>query len=337
MKLTGIFSEHMKKYFGAEEGAFTAFTAVEIRKRTFNVKSVIRKMLIDKLGRENIPVVNETDNQDIHFEICNKAKIYGVTDVNIPCKFSKTEKDEMTIYFNAGLIGLFNAEAGDTWYIYFRKNSDKPVIGIMSKDKWENLFDESEDNVLKEPDENGTNELNYTGKVTEMILTEEKAPERGQVQFTKGNQTVKSLSADQVALKEKNRKKKGDRGEEIAVEIERRRLKEMGRPDLISKIAHISKIKDGLGYDLISTDVGNDGKEVEIYIEVKATSGDISMPFLVSAREVEVSQKYRELYYIYRIYEMTENKDSAKYYRLPGAIDDNYELTPTEYRARRSQ
>ncbi len=336
MKLTGIFSEHMKKYFDAEEGAYTAFTVVEIMKRTFNVKSVIRKMLIDKLGRENIPVVNETDNQDIHFEICDKAKIYSVTDVDIPCKFSKKDKDEMTIYFNTELIGLFNAEAGDTWYIYFRKNSVKPVIGIMSKDKWENLFDESEDDAFKEPDESGTNELNYTGEVTEMILMEEEAPERVQVQLTQSNQTVKSLSADQAALKEKNRKKKGNRGEEIAVEIEHRRLREMGRPDLISRIAHVSKMKDGLGYDLISTDIGKDGKEVEIYIEVKATSGDISMPFFVSSREVKVSQKYRELYYIYRIYEMTENKNSAKYYRLSGAIDDNYELTPTEYCARRS-
>ena len=109
----------------------------------------------------------------------------------------------------------------------------------------------------------------------------------------------------------------------------------MGRPDLVSKITHVAKNKDGLGYDVISTDVDNGGNEVEIYIEVKATSGDKDMPFYVTARELEVSQKYRELYYIYRIYGLKEDADKAKYYRLAGTIDDNYELKPTEYRAKR--
>ena len=38
---------------------------------------------------------------------------------------------------------------------------------------------------------------------------------------------------------------------------------------------------------------------------------------------------------IYRIYGLKEDADNAKYYRMAGAIDDNYELKPTEYRAKR--
>ena len=168
-----------------------------------------------------------------------------------------------------------------------------------------------------------------------MTLVVEEAPERSTVQLMDKAGVKKSLSAEKAALKEKNRKKKGDRGEEIAIEIEKRRLEEMGRPDLVSKITHVAKNKDGLGYDVISTDVDNGGNEVEIYIEVKATSGDKDMPFYVTARELEVSQKYRELYYIYRIYGLKEDADKAKYYRLAGTIDDKYELKPTEYRAKR--
>ena len=337
MKTTDIFNEEMKVFFEAAEGAYTTFTGVEMGKRTFNVKSVMRKMLIDRMGRENIPIVNVTPNQSILFEICNKAKIYGLQKVDIPCKFSKKDKDEMTIYFNAELIELFNAEAGDTWYIYFKKDSQQPIIGIMSKAKWSNLFDDSDIVDLSDPEEKATKELKYVAKVEDMRLLEEPASERAEVQVVIGKGIVRSLGAQDAAIREKNRKKKGNRGEEIVIEIEKRRLRKLGRPDLVSKITHVAKYKDGLGYDVISTDVGLDGKEVEIYIEVKSTSGNIDMPFYVTARELEVSRKYRDLYYIYRVYEMKESTDSAKYYRLPGTIDENYELTPTEYLAKRNK
>ena len=77
MNSTGVFTEDMKDFFGASDGAYTAFTSVEIKKGTFNVKSVIRGLLIDKLGRENIPVVNVSAKQTIEFQVCDKAKIYG--------------------------------------------------------------------------------------------------------------------------------------------------------------------------------------------------------------------------------------------------------------------
>lgn len=334
MNSTGVFTEDMKDFFGASDGAYTAFTSVEIKKGTFNVKSVIRGLLIDKLGRENIPVVNVSAKQTIEFQVCDKAKIYGKDKIDIPCKFSKRDSDEMTIYFNTAIIDIFNAEAGDYWYIYF-KESNIPIVGIMSKDKWDDLFDLAEDAIV-EPDEKEGKELIYTGEVSKMTLLEEEAPERSTVQLIMDKTKVrKSLSAENAALKEKNRKKKGDRGEEIAIEIEKRRLEKLGRSDLVSKITHVAKNKDGLGYDIISTDIDNGGNEVEIYIEVKATSGDKDMPFYVTARELEVSQKYQELYYIYRIYGLKEDADDAKYYRMAGAIDDNYELKPTEYRAKR--
>lgn len=334
MDTTGRFTAEMKNFFNADEGGYTTFTGVEIYKKTFNVKSIIRNMLIEKIGRNNIPVVNVTPNQSINFNICSKAKIYGKDNVDIPCKFSKKESDEMTIYFNTELINLFNAEAGDYWYIYFVEESTTPVVGIMSKDKWENLFDMVADELL-EPDEKEGKELNYSGAVSRMNLMEEEPPERSAVQLMNISGILQSISVEKAALREKNSKKKGNRGEEIAIEIEERRLTAIGRKDLISKIVHVAKYKDGLGYDIISTDIDIEGNEVEIYIEVKATSGNKDMPFYVSAKELEVSRKYRELYYIYRIYEMQERSDYAKYYRLSGAIDENYELKPTEYKAKR--
>lgn len=102
---------------------------------------------------------------------------------------------------------------------------------------------------------------------------------------------------------------------------------------MISRITHVAKYKDGLGYDIISTDVDENGKEVEIYIEVKTTSGDVDMPFYVSNRELEISRLYNKLYYIYRIFNLRENNLDVKYYRINGAIDENFELKCTEYLA----
>lgn len=329
---TGEFNEAMLKFFAASKGAFTAFTQTELDKGTYNVKSVIRKLLIEKLGRENIPVVNVTEQQTIKFKPCEKAKIYQKELLDIPCKFSKKDKDEMTIYFSQDQISLFNAETDDIWYVYFMDGIKEPIIGIMSSVKWHNLFDEITDGQM-EPDEIGTHELNYLDNISEIKFEEVDAPERKIVQKIKGERKLKSVSAEEVARREKNRKKKGDRGEEITIEIEKHRLKSLGREDLISKITHVAKKKDGLGYDIISIDLDESGKEQEIYIEVKTTAGDISMPFYVSANELKVSQKYKDLYYIYRIFNMTEETTHVKYYRMQGAIDENYDLVATDYLA----
>ena len=107
----------------------------------------------------------------------------------------------------------------------------------------------------------------------------------------------------------------------------------INRSDLISRITHVAKHTDGLGYDIISTDVDENGNEEEIYIEVKTTAGDVNMPFFVSNRELKASQTYRNLYYIYRIFNLRENNLDVKYYRINGAIDENFELKCTEYLA----
>ena len=55
------------------------------------------------------------------------------------------------------------------------------------------------------------------------------------------------------------------------------------------------------------------------------------MPFYVSRNELDVSKKYRERYYIYRIYNLTVNSDSVNYYRLKGAVNESCELDAVDY------
>ena len=62
-------------------------------------------------------------------------------------------------------------------------------------------------------------------------------------------------------------RKLGDRGEKIALDLERKRLSSLGKEDLAKKVERVSLKSDALGYDILSFET--DG--TERFIEVKAT------------------------------------------------------------------
>ncbi len=134
-------------------------------------------------------------------------------------------------------------------------------------------------------------------------------------------------------LREKNRKKIGDIGEEIVLSLEKKRLSELGRNDLANQIEHVAKtIGDGLGYDILSFDVVNN-TVVEKYIEVKATTGNRNKPFDISANEVKISELYSEQYYIYRLFDIHDKMEEASYYVMKGSVRSNFALEATSYKA----
>lgn len=139
--ITDSFNNYMREYFDAEIGAYTAATQTEIEKNTFNVKAVIRHMLEESLGKRNIPHAQNIGKQYIEFKICKKTIGVHEETKKIPCKYSKPDKDEMTIYFSTGIIEEFNMKPGDIWYVYFKTNDPAPWLGIISKSKWASLFD----------------------------------------------------------------------------------------------------------------------------------------------------------------------------------------------------
>ena len=169
--------------------------------------------------------------------------------------------------------------------------------------------------------------------VDQLSIIEEEAPSFQNKPIGNIDSVTNSISPEESALRQKNRKIMGNRGEEIAVEIEKRRLSKLGREDLIGRIIPVGKKKDGLGYDVRSVDVDDNNMTHDIFIEVKATSGDIDRPFDISRRELKVSQRFREYYYLYRIYNLRENSSDVRFYKVKGALDDNYDLEATGYRA----
>lgn len=207
MEKTAEFNEAMNEFFGAEEGAYTTITEAEAGKSTYNVKSVIRDMLIRKIGEENIPIVKVSKNQSISFKICPKSKIYRKRMWDIPCKFSKKGKKEMSIYFTGSLLEEFKADAGDIWYIYFVEGSNQPVLGLISGKKWNNLFEEIIDEMA-EPDESRTKELEYHNSIEDMALNEVMAPDSSKVIKHNDTKTIRSLSVEDAVRKEKIERKK---------------------------------------------------------------------------------------------------------------------------------
>jgi hypothetical protein len=119
----------------------------------------------------------------------------------------------------------------------------------------------------------------------------------------------------------------GLRGEEFALENERRTLWNAGRQDLARKISHVSQeLGDGLGYDIHSFDVaGNDR-----LIEVKTTFGSATTPFFLSENERLISIERKNQFRLLRIYDFIKE---PRAFELSPPLENFLFLQPTNYRA----
>jgi hypothetical protein len=120
-------------------------------------------------------------------------------------------------------------------------------------------------------------------------------------------------------------------GEQLVLRIEQDRLIRAGRADLAAKVRHVSLLEnDTAGYDILSYD--DDGKK--LFVEVKTTRGAIDSDFFISASELAFARLHSEQYRLYRLYEYSDELDSASFYVLTGAPED-YEqlcLAPTNFK-----
>ena len=119
----------------------------------------------------------------------------------------------------------------------------------------------------------------------------------------------------------------GAAGEQFVLQLEHRRLWEVGHRRLAERIEHVSQTRgDGLGYDIISFEA--DGRER--LIEVKTTTFGSMTPFFASAREVSVSESSAAAFHLYRLFKF---RDSPKVFALRGSLRQTCGLDPVQYRA----
>jgi hypothetical protein len=92
----------------------------------------------------------------------------------------------------------------------------------------------------------------------------------------------------------------GKAGELFVLEYEIQKLLDNGKEELAGKIVHTADERgDGFGYDIESRNLNGE----KIYIEVKCTSGKIDTPFYITENERNVSQKKKNSYRLYRVYD----------------------------------
>jgi hypothetical protein len=120
----------------------------------------------------------------------------------------------------------------------------------------------------------------------------------------------------------------GRLGEELVLELERRRLVRAGRDDLAAKVEWVANtVGDGLGFDVLSFDTDD---EAERFLEVKTTGLPKHFPFRVTATEVRCSEDVPEKFRLYRVFDFGR---SPRVYVLNGSLRQACCLEPTVYLA----
>lgn len=122
----------------------------------------------------------------------------------------------------------------------------------------------------------------------------------------------------------------GDLGEELVLEYERSSLLRAQRPELANRVTHVAAVEgDAAGYDIRSYDSGGEVK----YIEVKTTTTSPDAAFYITENERNFGNGHPENYHIYRLFELDEANQTARFFVVSGAPTNNLRLTPIAYRA----
>lgn len=108
------------------------------------------------------------------------------------------------------------------------------------------------------------------------------------------------------------------------------KLIKRGFVELADKVKWVSREGDGIGYDILAYDI-IDGKEIELYIEVKATVGELTDAFDISKNELNFAKENKDNYKIYRVGNMRE--ENPKYFVLENDLEEYLKFEPTNYKA----
>jgi hypothetical protein len=122
-------------------------------------------------------------------------------------------------------------------------------------------------------------------------------------------------------------RKLGRDGEELVIQFERERLRQIDRPDLAKKIRWISEEDgDGAGYDILSFDE----KGKERFLEVKTTVGSDITPFYITRNELSFSSERPEAFRLCRVFDFSIR---PRMFELAPPLKNFVHLSPLSYEA----
>ncbi|QUS55871.1 DUF3883 domain-containing protein [Pseudovibrio brasiliensis] len=147
------------------------------------------------------------------------------------------------------------------------------------------------------------------------------------IELTKPRSTVRRAQKLDYAERDASNRELGQQGEAYVFQLEKRRLKAAGRPDLAEKVCWVSQEEgDGLGYDIRSYEL--DGSER--LIEVKTTNGNRETPFYLSENELRFSKDEPERFVLVRVYNFSEG---PSFFELRSPLEQGVSLKPAVYKA----
>lgn len=119
----------------------------------------------------------------------------------------------------------------------------------------------------------------------------------------------------------------GRAGEEFVLEMEKKKLEKINRPDLLKKVRWVSEDEgDGAGYDILSFDA--DGRER--LIEVKTTNGAARTPFFLSENECQRAAASAESWRLYRVHLFAQ---TPRIFKITPPLNETLNLRPDTWRA----
>jgi hypothetical protein len=131
---------------------------------------------------------------------------------------------------------------------------------------------------------------------------------------------------DPVQRDQRNRSL-GKAGEGFVIEIERRKLADLDRPDLARKVRWVAADDgDGAGYDVLSFEPGGS----ERLLEVKTTNGPARTPFYLSRNEREMAMERPADWRIYRVHLFATE---PRIFAITPPLEDAVRLRPETWRA----
>ena len=154
----------------------------------------------------------------------------------------------------------------------------------------------------------------------------ESAPKNSSLPLLSPNDAEEWVGINYLELEARNQQL-GDAGEKLVMAYEKARLRTIGRIDLLDSVEQVSEtLGPNAGYDIRSFE--QDGKER--FIEVKTTKYGKLTPFFVTANELLFSERNREQYHLYRVFNY---RVSPSLFQLSGQLNNFCRLRPSIYRA----
>ena len=120
-------------------------------------------------------------------------------------------------------------------------------------------------------------------------------------------------------------------GEQHVLDVERKRLRRLGKPELAEMVEWSSQVSVNLGYDIHSFEA--DGQDR--LIEVKSTSGT-GRTFEISSNEWNTACHHGETYCVYRVFDVRSSRPKHEIIRNPCKLEEQGQLsrTPTGFRVK---